>query len=161
MQEDRASPSELSGSGGLGPPLALYPIPSSNLIIQGRKKQHKHKLFGPDFPIPDPYARMPSGHKVSPHHRGRRKRTFWRGRPRFRSGRPSPEGLSKHFVQKTFALIVWVLIMFFMRHSPIALPPPRRPYRTPAPLALHQGGASQVKLSLIRKISCYTPVAQL
>ena len=48
------------------------------LQSSGKKKQHKHKLFWPGFPadIPDPYARMPRGQKVSPHHRGRRKMHF-------------------------------------------------------------------------------------
>ena len=47
-------------------------------LVQGRKKQHKHRLFGPDF------LRIfltltpgcPGGQKVSPHHRGRRKTHF-------------------------------------------------------------------------------------
>ena len=48
------------------------------LEIQGRKKQHKHKLFGPDFPqtFLTLTPRMPWGQKVSPHHRGRRKTHF-------------------------------------------------------------------------------------
>ena len=57
----------------------------SRRFRSGKKKQHKHKLFGPGFPadIPDPYARTPRGQKVSPHQRGRRKPHFWCGRPRF------------------------------------------------------------------------------
>ena len=46
--------------------------------LSGKKNQHKHKLWI-SRGHPDPYARMPRGQKVSPHHRGRRKTHFFRG----------------------------------------------------------------------------------
>ena len=45
----------------------------------GKKRQHKHKLFGPDFPrtfLTLTPRWMPRGQKVSLHYRGRRKTHF-------------------------------------------------------------------------------------
>ena len=54
-------------------------------ILSGKKKQHKHKLFGPDFPrtfltlAPE----CPGVKKFLPTTGAAGKRTFWCGRPRF------------------------------------------------------------------------------
>ena len=42
------------------------------------EKQHKHRFAGSEFPsdIPGPYAWMPRGQTVSPHHQGCRKARF-------------------------------------------------------------------------------------
>ena len=73
-----------------------------------KKKQHKHKLFGPDFP--QTFLTLTPGcprvKKFLPTTGAAGKRTFWCGRPCF-SARTSM--LSKNFVQKKFALIFWPL----------------------------------------------------
>ena len=54
------------------------------ISTQGQK-QHKRELLWFEFSadIPDPYAWRPRVQKVSPHHQGHRKHTFWCRRPRF------------------------------------------------------------------------------
>ena len=55
------------------------------VTLSGKKKQHKHKLFGPDFPrtfltlTPE----CPGVEKFLPTTGAAGKRTFWCGRPRF------------------------------------------------------------------------------
>ena len=51
----------------------------------GKKKQHKHKLFGPDFPrtFLTPAPGRPWVKKFLPITGAAEKRTFWCGRPRF------------------------------------------------------------------------------
>ena len=51
----------------------------------GKKKQHKHKLFGPDFPrtFPTLTPGRPGVKKFLPITGAAEKRTFWCGRPRF------------------------------------------------------------------------------
>ena len=72
--------------------------------MSGKKKQHKHKLFGPDFPrtfltltpgCPGVKNFLPTTGD------------FWCGRPRFSARTSMTEGLPKNFVQKKFALIFW------------------------------------------------------
>ena len=56
-----------------------------SLTFQGRKKQHKHKLFGPDFPwtFLTLTPGCPGVKKFLPATGAAGKRTFWYGRPRF------------------------------------------------------------------------------
>ena len=83
------------------------------LSNSGKKKQHKHKLFGPDFPrtfltlAPGrPWAKkfLPITGPQTNALFGADVHDFWRGRP-------WPEGFLKNFVQKKFALIFWPLQM--------------------------------------------------
>ena len=59
--------------------------------------------------IPDPYARMPWGQKVSPHHRGRRKTHFLVRTPRFSARTSMTRRVVEKLCQKKFALIFWPL----------------------------------------------------
>ena len=74
--------------------------------IEGRKKQHKHKVFGPDFPrtfltlTPE----CPGVKKFLPTTGAAGKRTFWCGRPRF-SARTS---MTRRVVEKLCAKKVCV-----------------------------------------------------
>ena len=66
--------------------------------ISGKKKQHKHKLFGPDFlrTFLTLTPECPGVKKFLPTTGTAGKRTFWRGRPRF-SARTS---MSRRVVEK-------------------------------------------------------------
>ena len=58
---------------------------TSSLELRPARSQTEVKITVSGFPadIPDPYARMPRGQKVSPLAGAAGKRTFWCGRPRF------------------------------------------------------------------------------
>ena len=70
---------DISGQMGETPPFSIYPH------LSGKKKQHKHKLFGPDFPrtFPTLMPGCPGVKKFLPTSGAAGKRTFWCGRPRF------------------------------------------------------------------------------
>ena len=82
--------------------------------FQGRKKQHKHKLFGPDFPRT--FLTLTPGRpwvkKFLPITGAAEKRTFGADVHDFRRGRPWPEAFSKNFVQKSlrwfFGPYIWM-----------------------------------------------------
>ena len=65
-------------------PLGVHPR-KSLLLLSGKKKQHKHKLFGPDFPrtFMTLTPGRPGVKKFLPTTGAAGKRTFWCGRPRF------------------------------------------------------------------------------
>ena len=64
------------------PPIAGY---EKYRVYAGKKKQHKHKLFGPDFPrtFLTLTPGCPGVKKFLPTTGAAGKRTFWCGRPRF------------------------------------------------------------------------------
>ena len=80
-------------------------------LWSGKKKQHKHKLFGPDFPRT--FLTLTPGRpwvkKFLPITGAAEKRTFWCGRPRFLPRTSMTRRVLKNFVQKKFALIFWPL----------------------------------------------------
>ena len=80
-------------------------------IFRKKKKQHKHKLFGPDFPrtFLTLTPGCPGVKKFLPPPGPQENALFGADVHDFRRGRPSPEGLSKNFVQKKSALIFWPL----------------------------------------------------
>ena len=61
------------------------PLSAAESLCSGKKKQHKHKLFGPDFPRT--FLTLTPGRpwvkKFLPITGAAEKRTFWCGRPRF------------------------------------------------------------------------------
>ena len=77
------------GEAGPGTVLSLgahqRPILSAPQLKSGKKKQHKHKFFGPDFPrtFLTLTPGCPGVKKFLPTTGAAGKRTFWRGRPRF------------------------------------------------------------------------------
>ena len=73
----------------------------------GKKKQHKHKLFGPDFPrtFLTLTPGRPGVKKFLPTTRAAGNRTFWCGRPRFSARTSMTRRVVKNFVQRKFALI--------------------------------------------------------
>ena len=82
---------------------------TGRLQSSGKKKQHKHKLLGPDFPRTRPLRLDAQGSKSFSPPPGPQENAlfgadvhdFWRGRPRFLARSPRPEGLLKKFVQKS------------------------------------------------------------
>ena len=66
-------------------PPTPYVLSPHDLLESGKKKQHKHKLFGPDFPRT--FLTLTPGRpwvkKFLPITGAAEKRTFWCGRPRF------------------------------------------------------------------------------
>ena len=78
----------------------------------GKKKEHKHELFGPNFlrTFPTLTLGCPGIKTFSPSPGPQKKALFGADIHDFRRGRPWPEGLSKNFVQKKFALIFWPLL---------------------------------------------------
>ena len=78
----------------------------------GKKKQHKHKLFGLEFlrTFPTLTPDDPGSKSFSPPPGPQENALFAADVHDFRCGRPWPEGLLKNFVQKKFALIFWPLI---------------------------------------------------
>ena len=98
-------------------------------LFQGRKKQHKHKLFGPDFlrtflTVTPGY---PGVKKFLPTTGAAGKRTFWYGRPRF-SARTS---MTRRVVEKLRTKKVCVdflattisNLLLHQDHFPTATPP--------------------------------------
>ena len=77
----------------------------------GKKKQHKHKLFGPDFPRT--FLTLPPGRpwvkKFLPVTGATEKRTFWCGRPRFLARTSMTRRVFEKLCTKKFALIFWPL----------------------------------------------------
>ena len=82
------------------------------LIESGKKKQHKHKLFGPDFPRTF-LTLTPGGpwvKKFLPITGAAEKTHFLvRTSTIFGADVHDPKGFLKNFVQKKFALIFWPL----------------------------------------------------
>ena len=76
-----------------------------------KKKQHKHKLFGPDFPRTFLTLTPRCGQKVSPHQRGRRKTHFLvRTSTIFGADVHDPKGSRKTLYKKKFALVFCPLL---------------------------------------------------
>ena len=88
-------------------PTSQLEHPSWGHQESGKKKQHKHKLFGPDF------ARTfltltpgcPGVKKFLPTTGAAGKRTFWRGRPRFSARTSMTRRVVEKLCTKKFALI--------------------------------------------------------
>ena len=78
--------------------MVRFPPPKLN---SRKKKQHKHKLFGPDFPrtFLTLAPGCPGLKKFLPTTGAAGKRTFGADVHDFRRGSPRPEGLSKNFVR--------------------------------------------------------------
>ena len=79
--------------------------------LSGKKKQHKHKLFGPEFPrtFPTLTPECPGVKKFLPTTGAAGKRTFWCGRPRFSARTSMTRRVVEKFPTKKFALIFWPL----------------------------------------------------
>ena len=78
--------------------------------MSGQKKQHKHKLFGPDFPrtfltlTPE----CPGVKKFLPTTGAAGKRTFWCGRPRFSARTSMTQRVVEKLCTKKVCVDFWV-----------------------------------------------------
>ena len=92
-------------------------------LVREKKKQHKHKLFGPNFlrTFPTHTPGCPGVKKFLPITGPQENPLLGADGHDFRRGRPRPEGFSKNFVQKKFALIF----------RPLARAPPSPPNNLP------------------------------
>ena len=79
--------------------------------MSGKKKQHKHKLLGPDFPRT--FLTLTPGRpwvkKFLPITGAAEKRPFWCGRPRFSARTSMTRRVFEKVCTKKFALIFWPL----------------------------------------------------
>ena len=82
-------------------------------LSSGKKKQHKHKLFGLDFPRT--FLTLTPGRpwvkKFLPITVAAEKRTFWCGRPRFLARTSMTRRVLEKLCTKKFALIFWPLLV--------------------------------------------------
>ena len=80
-------------------------------FTSGKKKQHKHKLFGPDFPrtFLTLTPGWPGVKKFLPITGAAETRTFWCGRPRFLARTSMTRRGFEKLCTKKFALIFWPL----------------------------------------------------
>ena len=87
-----------------------------DMQISGKKKQHKHKLFGPDFPrtFLTLTPGCPGVKKFLPITGAAEKRTFWCGRPRF-SARTS---MTRRVLKKLCTKKVCVAFLAPKIHTP-------------------------------------------
>ena len=79
------------------------PRPLKQGHMSGKKRQHKHKLFGRTFLTLTPGC--PGVKKFLPTTRAAGKRTFWCGRPRFSARTSMTRRVVKKLCTKEFALI--------------------------------------------------------
>ena len=88
------------------------------LFESGKKKQHKHKLFGPDFPrtFLTHTPGCPRVKKFLPTTGAAEKRTFWCGRPRF-SARTS---MTRRIAEKLCTKKVCVDFLAALKHCPFS-----------------------------------------
>ena len=81
---------------------------SFHMFRSGKEKQHKHKLFGPDFPRT--FLTLTPGRpwvkKFLPITGAAEKRTIWRGRPRFSAQTSMNRRVLEELCTKKFALII-------------------------------------------------------
>ena len=127
---------------GAGPRFSFVIVSVRMVVHSGKKKQHKKKTktFWSGFPadIPDPYARMPRGQKVSPHHRGRRKTHFLvRTSTIFGTDVHDPEGPARHLDASRQKLTPHCLAAIFDSQLPSPKLSPKMPRKLPLP---HNGG---------------------
>ena len=83
----------------------------SMFLNQGRKKQHKHKLFGPDFPrtFVTLMPGCPGVTKFLPTTGAAGKRTFWCGRPRFSARTSMTQRVVEKLCTKKVCVDFWPL----------------------------------------------------
>ena len=83
---------------------------ANRALVSRKKKQHKHKLFDPDFLqiFLTLTPGCPGGKKFLPtsHHEPAGKRTFWCGRPRFSTRTSMTRRVVEKLCTKKFALIL-------------------------------------------------------
>ena len=84
------------------------------LLDSGKKKEHKHKLFGRDFlqTFLTLTPECPGVKKFLPATGTAGKRTFWCGRPRFSARTSMTRRVFEKLCTKKFALIFWPLKKF-------------------------------------------------
>ena len=96
-----------------GHKIMVWKGPRSPKHSSGEKKQHKHKLFGPDFPRT--FLTLTPGRpwvkKFLPITGAAEKRAFWCGRPRFLARTSMTRRGFEKLCTKKFALIFWPLIV--------------------------------------------------
>ena len=84
------------------------------LEVSGKKKQHKHKFFGPDFPrtFLTLTPGCPGVKKFLPTTGAAGKRTFWCGRPRFSARTSMTRRVVEKLCTKKVCVpkIIWPLV---------------------------------------------------
>ena len=119
------------------------------VLFRGRKKEHKHKLFGPDFPRRFLTLTLgcPGVKKFLPFTGAAEKRTFWCGRPRFSARTSMTRRVPKKLCTKNVCVDFWPLVLspqlthaMLRKKTMIAVTPPCTIYpflATQKPLGWH------------------------
>ena len=103
----------LGGLPCVAPLSTVYLLFQAGLLLLkfGQEKQHKHKLFCPDFPRT--FLTLTPGRpwveKFLPITGAAEKRTFWCGRPQFSARTSMTRRVLEELCTKKFALIFWPL----------------------------------------------------